>query len=87
MAQATGAANRILSMRPHKDVAETSYPPLADASKGASIEFRNVCFAYKSRDMQVLSNLNLQIPAGQFAALVGASGMSLHPARKDQDTV
>jgi ABC-type bacteriocin/lantibiotic exporter with double-glycine peptidase domain len=74
MAQAATAANRILSMRPDKNTPEPSYPPLADASEGASIEFRNVNFTYKSRDVPVLSNLNIQIPAGQFAALVGASG-------------
>lgn len=74
MAQANIAANRILSMRPNKNTSEPSYPELASASEGASIEFRNVNFAYKSRDVPVLSNLNLHVPAGKFAALVGASG-------------
>jgi ATP-binding cassette subfamily B (MDR/TAP) protein 1 len=79
MAQATAAANRILSMRPNKNEPEPSYPELASTSQGASIEFRNVSFTYKSRDVPVLSNLNLHIPAGQFAALVGASGTYYPP--------
>jgi ATP-binding cassette subfamily B (MDR/TAP) protein 1 len=74
MAQATGAANRILSMRPPKIAPPPNYPPLLNPSEGASIEFRNVSFAYQSRDVPVLSNLNLHIQPGQFAALVGASG-------------
>jgi ATP-binding cassette subfamily B (MDR/TAP) protein 1 len=64
-------------MRPNKDEPEPSYPELASTTQGASIEFRNVSFTYKSRDVPVLSNLNLHIPAGQFAALVGASGNHL----------
>ncbi|KAF1354222.1 P-loop containing nucleoside triphosphate hydrolase protein [Lizonia empirigonia] len=74
MAQATGAANRILSMRPPKDIAAPTYPALRTPSGGVSIDFQSVNFAYKSRDTQVLSNLNLHIAPGQFAALVGASG-------------
>jgi ABC-type multidrug transport system fused ATPase/permease subunit len=74
MAQATGAANRILSMRPPKDAAAPTYSTLLESSGGASVDFQNVSFTYKSRDTQVLSNLNLHIAPGQFAALVGASG-------------
>lgn len=74
MAQATGAANRILSMRPDKTIPKPSYPDLVDAPDGVGIEFQNVYFSYKSREVPVLSNLNLQIQPGQFAALVGASG-------------
>lgn len=74
MAQATGAANRILSMRPPKDIAAPAYSALRTPSGGVSIDFQSVNFAYKSRDTQVLSNLSLRIAPGQFAALVGASG-------------
>jgi ATP-binding cassette subfamily B (MDR/TAP) protein 1 len=74
MAQATGAANRILSMRPPKESAARSYPPLNSSTDGVGIEFQNVYFTYKSREVPVLSNLNLQVLPGQFAALVGASG-------------
>jgi ATP-binding cassette subfamily B (MDR/TAP) protein 1 len=74
MAQATGAANRILSMRSRKNDIVPNHAALNDPSGGVSVEFKNVCFAYKSRDTQVLSNLNLHVSPGQFAALVGASG-------------
>ena len=74
MAQATGAANRILSMRPAKNAAAPTYPALRNPSGGVSVDFQNVSFAYKSRDTQVLSGLNLYVAPGQFAALVGASG-------------
>lgn len=73
MAQATGAANRILSMRPNTTTAPT-YPALHSPNGGVSIDFQNVSFTYKTRDTPVLSNLNLHIAPGQFAAFVGASG-------------
>ncbi|KAF1926965.1 leptomycin B resistance protein pmd1 [Didymella exigua CBS 183.55] len=74
MAQATGAANRILSMRPPKTIAAPTYPALRSPSSSVGVDFENVSFAYKSRDIQVLANLNLHVAPGQFAALVGASG-------------
>ena len=74
MAQATGAANRILSMRPPKNAPPPSYPPLPLADEGVGIDFQNVYFTYKSREVPVLSNLTIQVLPGQFAALVGASG-------------
>lgn len=74
MAQATGAANRILSLRPSKHIAPPTYTSLRDTSGGVGVDFQNVGFAYKARDTQVLSNLNLHVAPGQFAALVGASG-------------
>lgn len=50
-------------------------PPKMPLSQGAvGIEFENVKFAYKGRDVPVLQNLNLSIKAGQFVGLVGASG-------------
>lgn len=74
MAQATGASNRILSMRPPKDTEGKTYQPIPESSAGVGIEFQNVFFTYKSREVPVLSNLNIQVLPGQFAALVGASG-------------
>jgi ATP-binding cassette subfamily B (MDR/TAP) protein 1 len=73
MAQATGAANRIISMRPTTKEKKESWTDMNDGSEGASVEFRNVDFSYKSREVNVLSNLNIKVEAGQFAALVGAS--------------
>jgi ABC-type multidrug transport system fused ATPase/permease subunit len=46
--------------------------PLGEGAIG--IEFKDVYFAYKGRDVPVLGGLNLSIKPGQFAALVGASG-------------
>jgi ABC-type bacteriocin/lantibiotic exporter with double-glycine peptidase domain len=46
--------------------------PLGEGAIG--IEFKNVYFSYKDRDVPVLSGLNMKIQPGQFAALVGASG-------------
>ena len=74
IAQATSAANRILSMRPNSKAPPPSYTPIEKATGSVGIEFRNVDFAYKSRSVPVLSNLNMTIAPGQFAALVGASG-------------
>ncbi|KAI8941739.1 ABC-type transporter tr06 [Plenodomus lindquistii] len=74
MAQATLAANRILSMRPPKLTTDPTYPTPKDLKNGVRIDFHNVSFAYRSRDLPVLSNLNISILPGQFAALVGASG-------------
>lgn len=73
MAQAAGASNRILSMRPPKNTAPPSYPAIHNSSDGVGIDFQNVYFTYKARETPVLSNLNIQILPGQFAALVGAS--------------
>lgn len=73
MAQATGAANRILSMRPTERHGEKQSLEPREMPGGVSIEFRNVDFTYKSREVPVLSNLNMKVEPGQFAALVGAS--------------
>ncbi|KAF2683953.1 leptomycin B resistance protein pmd1 [Lentithecium fluviatile CBS 122367] len=74
VAQATGAANRILSMRPLRNAPPPSHDAIQNPSGSVGIEFRNVFFTYKSRDTPVLSNLNIKVAPGQFAALVGASG-------------
>ena len=42
-------------------------------SKGASIEFKNVDFAYDER-RQILKNLSFTVPAGKTVAVVGPSG-------------
>ncbi|CAN9330964.1 unnamed protein product [Alternaria alternata] len=74
MAQATGAANRILSLHSPDTAAPPLYPPLSQTTGGVGIEFQNVSFTYQSQEVPVVSNLNLQVQPGQFAALVGASG-------------
>jgi ATP-binding cassette subfamily B (MDR/TAP) protein 1 len=74
MAQASAAANRILSMRPPKSYSLPSYLALRNSAGGAGIEFQNVCFTYSSHKVPVLRELNMKVLPGQFAALVGASG-------------
>ncbi|KAL6160513.1 ABC-type transporter tr06 [Exserohilum turcicum] len=83
MAQATGAANRILSMRPQPSSSSSSSKASSSPStqldlnpsrNGIGIDFQNVSFTYPTRSTRVLSNLSLSIQPGQFAALVGASG-------------
>lgn len=74
MAEATGAANRILGMRPSKTKEERDPEEFKTSKDGVGVELRNVYFTYKSREVPVITNLNLKIEPGQFAALVGASG-------------
>jgi ABC-type multidrug transport system fused ATPase/permease subunit len=74
MAAATGAANRILGMRHHTGDQGFKPEPIEKAEGGVGVEFQNVYFTYKSRDVPVLSKLDIKILPGQFAALVGASG-------------
>jgi subfamily B ATP-binding cassette protein MsbA len=49
-----------------------SVNPVVAGSFSKSIEFRNVNFSYDQ--IQVLKNINLEIPAGRTVALVGPSG-------------
>ncbi|KAI0146805.1 P-loop containing nucleoside triphosphate hydrolase protein [Pestalotiopsis sp. NC0098] len=85
-AQATAAANRILSVRElrgHKadtdggEMTSTKTPaatPIPDADGGIKIELKDVHFKYPTRNVSIFKGLNLTIEKGQFAALVGASG-------------
>lgn len=77
MAQAVAAARRILGMR-EPDNTNNEPPkqptPLGDNQGGCEVEFRNVRFAYATRETPVFRNLNFKIEKGQYAAFVGASG-------------
>ncbi|KAI0490357.1 ABC transporter-like protein [Xylaria cf. heliscus] len=78
IAQAAAAANRIQAMRV-PDRASASGAPLNlntinDDDRGVAIELRDVWFKYPTRDVPVLSCLNMTIERGQFAAIVGPSG-------------
>ncbi|KAI0593393.1 P-loop containing nucleoside triphosphate hydrolase protein [Biscogniauxia sp. FL1348] len=82
-AQATAAANRILSMRTTRHQEESddrssnpkSSSCIPDTEGGIRIELQDVHFAYPTRSAApVLRGLNLTVEKGQFAALVGASG-------------
>jgi ATP-binding cassette subfamily B (MDR/TAP) protein 1 len=58
--EATASANRILSVRPRKEDEDTN--PHMELGKGAvGVEFQNVSFAYKGRNVPVLSNMSLKV--------------------------
>ncbi|PBP25821.1 P-loop containing nucleoside triphosphate hydrolase protein [Diplocarpon rosae] len=81
IAQASAAANRIQEMRPTltfeakgKDLDFTESEKNEKAIRGVRIELRDVWFRYPTRDVPVLTGLDMTIEAGQFAAIVGPSG-------------
>ncbi|KAI0416611.1 multidrug resistance protein [Xylaria grammica] len=74
-AQATAAANRILSIRESRNRdTSTKTAQIPDAEGGVKIELRDVHFRYPTRNLSVFKGINITIEKGQFAALVGASG-------------
>ncbi|KAI0863247.1 multidrug resistance protein [Xylaria cubensis] len=74
-AQATAAANRILSIRESRNRAVSSQTgQIPDADGGIKIELKDVHFRYPTRNISVFKGINITIEKGQFAALVGASG-------------
>ncbi|KAF1850312.1 ABC multidrug transporter-like protein [Cucurbitaria berberidis CBS 394.84] len=85
IAQVSAAANRILKMRQSdledEDTVSARFRetyrwtlPANLLWKGADIKFRNVWFTYPTRKIPALRGLSLNIPHGQFAAIVGSSG-------------
>ncbi|KAI1259285.1 P-loop containing nucleoside triphosphate hydrolase protein [Xylariaceae sp. FL1019] len=74
-AQATAAANRILSIREsrHQDLSSKT-ATIPDTEGGIKIELKDVHFRYPTRNLSVFKGINITIEKGQFAALVGASG-------------
>ncbi|CAD6441632.1 6175a0f8-118b-4c5d-b66e-b6f1a58887c9 [Sclerotinia trifoliorum] len=74
MAQATAAANRILSFRVPADIAGKSASKIQNAEGGVKIQLKDVWFKYPTRDVPIFTGLNITIKKGQFAALVGPSG-------------
>ena len=75
MAQANAAANRILSYRVREKETSKAASELQDNDGGVKIELRDVYFKYPTRDTPIFTGINLQIEKGQFAALVGPSGI------------
>ncbi|CZT49832.1 related to multidrug resistance protein [Rhynchosporium secalis] len=81
IAQASASANRIRGMRP-TDLFEVTgkeldFSATEDEEKeqrGLKIELKDVWFRYPTRDVPVLTGLDMTIEAGQFAAIVGPSG-------------
>ena len=85
MAQATAAANRILSMRPSaptpKDPDNEKAPGSPPSSfddespeRAARVDFDSVSFRYPTRSAPIFTSLDLRIAAGRFSAFVGPSG-------------
>jgi len=83
MAQASAAANRILSFRVREKHEIKATSELQDTEGGVKIELRDLWFKYPTRDIPIFTGLNLTIENGQFAALVGPSGTLSHPFSKD----
>jgi ABC-type multidrug transport system fused ATPase/permease subunit len=74
-AQASAAANRILSIRETRNTDNISTDEkIPHSDGGAKIELRDVSFKYPTRNVSIFKHLNITIEEGQFAALVGASG-------------
>ncbi len=80
LAQTRAAANRIIQSRePTSTTKKSESNPVSTALRdekalGAKIDFNEVTFKYTTRDTPTFTNLSLSIPAGSFAAFVGASG-------------
>ncbi|EER45635.1 MDR efflux pump ABC3 [Histoplasma capsulatum H143] len=74
LAQATVAANRILSVRPSENSNDGEKKTVGRFEGGAQIDFKSINFKYPTRDVVVFKNLSFTIEKGQFAALVGPSG-------------
>lgn len=74
-AQASAAANRILSIREsrNRDLSNAA-AKIPDTEGGIKIELENVHFKYPTRNVSIFKGINITIEKGQFAALVGASG-------------
>lgn len=74
MAQASAAANRILSFRTTSKSNSKLDAELQDTEGGVKIELRDLWFKYPTRDIPIFTGLNLTVEKGQFAGLVGPSG-------------
>ncbi|TGO79257.1 hypothetical protein BELL_0038g00020 [Botrytis elliptica] len=74
MAQASAAANRILSFRLPAKVTGNLASHVQNTEGGVKIELKDVWFKYPTRDVPIFTGLNITIKKGQFAALVGPSG-------------
>ncbi|TPX08939.1 uncharacterized protein E0L32_009643 [Thyridium curvatum] len=73
-AQATGAANRILSIRESGEKEVLSGETIRETEGGIRIDLEDVHFKYPTRNVSIFKGLNITIEKGQYAALVGASG-------------
>ena len=65
-----------LNLKPNvKDpLVAATLPSVASGTEGLSLAFENVSFDYPGTARRALYGLNLSVPAGQIAAIVGANG-------------
>ncbi len=62
IAQASAAANRILSFRARDKTGGKTIPlDFSDVEGGVKVEFKNVGFKYPTRDIPIFSGLNLTV--------------------------
>lgn len=61
MAQASAAANRIISLRSLGHDADSGSNKVTDLNGGAKIEFKSVTFKYPTRDVPVFRNLSFTV--------------------------
>ncbi|RAH50439.1 ABC transporter ATP-binding protein [Aspergillus brunneoviolaceus CBS 621.78] len=73
-AQAAAASGRMLEARATSVVESPLQGNIPVQSAGVAIELRDVYLRYPGQESPVLNGLNMTIEAGQFAAIVGASG-------------
>ena len=61
MAQASAAANRILSFRVKSSTASKTPLELQETEGGVKIELRDLWFKYPTRDIPIFTGLNLTV--------------------------
>lgn len=61
MAQASAAANRILSFRVPAEVAGNSASKIQNTDGGIKIELKDVWFKYPTRDVPIFTGLNITV--------------------------
>ena len=70
--QARAASQRVFDLLAMENSVREPTQPVPLRAAGAAVEFDHVCFSYG--DKEVLTDIQLTVPAGRMVALVGASG-------------
>ncbi len=74
LAAATASGKRVFEILDHPvNISNAAAPLPFPGGKAPDVHYRNVSFAYPERD-EVISGLNLTLPAGKTTALVGHTG-------------
>ena len=72
--KASSAYDRILEILQITPEIQSYKNPVPDLSLSGKISLKNISFSYKKDEQKILSNISLNIPAGQKVAFVGKSG-------------